>query len=75
MTALRRLSASRPFAAATLLAAYLLATFFRERVRQAFLDMRDPDLLSRFPRKGFIPADNDDFRPILETARKLDLVE
>jgi len=48
---------------------------FSDRVRQAFLDLRDPDLLSRFPRKRFIPADNEDFRPILDTARELGLVE
>ena len=48
---------------------------FSDRVRQAFLDLRDPELLARFPRKRFIPADNSDFRPILDTAHELDLVE
>lgn len=48
---------------------------FIERVQQAFLDLDDEELLSRFPRKGFIPASNDDYRPILETARELDLIE
>lgn len=36
--------------------------------------MDDPDLLKRFPRKGFIPASNDDYKTIEETAEKLDLL-
>lgn len=48
---------------------------FIERVQQAFLALDDEDLLSRFPREGFIPAENADYRPILETARELDLIE
>lgn len=48
---------------------------FIERVQQAFLELDDEHLLSRFPRKGFIPASNADYRPILETARELDLIE
>lgn len=48
---------------------------FANRVQQAFLDMEDPELLERFPREGFIPAENEDFAPILETARELDLIE
>lgn len=48
---------------------------FADRVQQAFLDMDDPELLERFPREGFIPAENEDFAPILETARELDLIE
>lgn len=48
---------------------------FIERVQQAFLDLDDPELLSRFPREGFIPATNADYRSILETARQLDLIE
>ena len=48
---------------------------FKEKVRQALLNMDDPDLLASFPRKGFIPASNDDFQPILDTARELKLVD
>ncbi len=48
---------------------------FKEKVRQALLNMDDPDLLASFPRKGFIPATNDDFQPILDTARELKLVD
>jgi len=50
-------------------------TGFIERVGQAFLDLDDPELLARFPRKGFIPASNEDYQPILDTARKLDLID
>ena len=48
---------------------------FKEKVRQALLNMDDPDLLASFPRKGFIAAKNSDFQPILDTARKLKLVD
>jgi phosphonate transport system substrate-binding protein len=48
---------------------------FMERVKQALLDMRDPDLLASFPRSGFIPATNADFQPILDTAREIDLID
>jgi len=48
---------------------------FKEKVRQALLNMDDPDLLASFPRKGFIPASNADFQPILDTARELKLVD
>ncbi|MFW5824200.1 MAG: putative selenate ABC transporter substrate-binding protein [Marinobacter sp.] len=48
---------------------------FRDKVTQALLDMDDPDLLERFPRKGFIPASNDDYDVIEETAKKLDLLD
>ncbi|MDZ7789222.1 MAG: putative selenate ABC transporter substrate-binding protein [Xanthomonadales bacterium] len=50
-------------------------TGFIDRVQQALLDLDDAELLSRFPRQGFIPASNADYRPILETARELDLIE
>lgn len=48
---------------------------FKEKVRQALLNMDDPDLLASFPRKGFIAAKNSDFQPILDTARELKLVD
>lgn len=48
---------------------------FKERVEEALLGMEDPELLQAFPRKGFIPADNDDYRPIADTARELDLLD
>ena len=48
---------------------------FADRVQQAILDIDDPELLARFPREGFIPASNEDYAPILETARELGLME
>ncbi len=48
---------------------------FKEKVRQALLDMDAPDLLASFPRKGFIPATNADFQPILDTAREIKLID
>ncbi|MCG7600193.1 putative selenate ABC transporter substrate-binding protein [Halomonas sp. McH1-25] len=48
---------------------------FKERVREALVDMNDPALLASFPREGFIPASNDDYQGIRETARALDLID
>ncbi|WP_456268048.1 putative selenate ABC transporter substrate-binding protein [Kushneria sp. AK178] len=43
-------------------------------VRQALLDMTDPDLLASFPREGFIPADNEDYAPIETVGQELGLL-
>lgn len=48
---------------------------FTERVRQALLEMDDPELLASFPRSGFIPADNDDYQVILDFGRELGLLD
>ncbi|PXY00184.1 putative selenate ABC transporter substrate-binding protein [Halomonas sp. LBP4] len=48
---------------------------FTERLQQALLDMDDPNLLASFPRSGFIPAENDDYREILEVAQSLGLID
>ncbi|EWH02196.1 putative selenate ABC transporter substrate-binding protein [Halomonas sp. BC04] len=48
---------------------------FTERLQQALLDMDDPDLLASFPRAGFIPAEDDDFREILEVGQSLGLLD
>ncbi|MFL1405149.1 putative selenate ABC transporter substrate-binding protein [Marinobacter sp. M1N3S26] len=47
---------------------------FKERVTEALLNMDDPDLLKRFPREGFIPASNDDYSAIEDTAEELGLL-
>ncbi|NWO10768.1 putative selenate ABC transporter substrate-binding protein [Chromohalobacter salexigens] len=47
---------------------------FTDKVRQALLDMHDPELLESFPRQGFIPADNDDYQPIEDVGEKLGLL-
>ncbi|WP_417228341.1 putative selenate ABC transporter substrate-binding protein [Amphritea sp.] len=48
---------------------------FSERVQQALLKMTDPELLSSFPRSGFIPASNDDFEPVRIVAKQVGLLD
>ncbi|WP_372614203.1 putative selenate ABC transporter substrate-binding protein [Halomonas sp.] len=48
---------------------------FTERLTRALLDMDDPELLASFPRSGFIPADNEDYREIQEVAQSLGLLD
>lgn len=48
---------------------------FSDKVQQALLDMNDPDLLASFPRKRFISASNDDYQPILDTAKEIGLLD
>lgn len=50
-------------------------TGFTGRVRQALLDMTDPELLSAFPRSGFIPASNTDYAPIEKTAIDIGIMD
>ncbi len=50
-------------------------TGFKQRVKQALIDMDDPDLLASFPRSRFISASNDDYQPILDTAKKIGLID
>ncbi len=48
---------------------------FAGRVKAALLGMKDPGLLALFPRKRFIPASNADYRPILDVARQIGLID
>lgn len=48
---------------------------FKEKLTKAFLDMKDPALLQVFPRSGFIPAKNEDYKAIEETAVALDIMD
>lgn len=48
---------------------------FSTKVKQALLNMNDPDLLSRFPRKSFIEAKNEDYQAILDTAKSIGLID
>ena len=50
-------------------------TGFSAKVKQALLDMKDPELLASFPRKSFISASNEDFITIEETARSIGLID
>lgn len=47
---------------------------FSERLTKAILDLKDKKLLGNFPRSGFIPASNEDYAPILETAKTLGII-
>ncbi len=48
---------------------------FTQRVTDALLAIDDPVLLNAFPREKFIPASNDDFAPIEETAKAIGLLD
>ncbi len=48
---------------------------FAARVQRALLELDDRDVLDAFPREKFIPATNDDFLPVLDTARSLGLMD
>ncbi|MDO7640745.1 MAG: putative selenate ABC transporter substrate-binding protein [Reinekea forsetii] len=48
---------------------------FKARVTQALLNMTDPDLLASFPRQSFIPASNQDYAPIENTAQAIGLLD
>ncbi|MEH6578876.1 MAG: putative selenate ABC transporter substrate-binding protein [Amphritea sp.] len=48
---------------------------FKARIKQALLDMDDPALLESFPRSRFISTENSDYLPILDTAKKIGLID
>lgn len=48
---------------------------FKDRVKQALLNLDDPALLESFPRSGFIPASNDDYEPIRKTAEEIGILD
>lgn len=48
---------------------------FSDKVQQALLAMKDPELLASFPRKSFIKADNSMYQPILDTAREIGILQ
>jgi len=48
---------------------------FKDRVKKVLLGMTDKDLLASFPRTRFIPAKNSDYKPILDTARAIKLID
>lgn len=48
---------------------------FKDKVRQALLDLNDPKLLESFPRSGFVSASNDDYVPIEKTAKALGIID
>lgn len=48
---------------------------FTARLKAALVDLKDPTILKAFPRSEFIPASNDDYKAIAETARKIGLID
>jgi phosphonate transport system substrate-binding protein len=48
---------------------------FKEKIREALLTMDTPELLSAFPRSGFIPAKNSDYEPIKNVAKEIGLID
>ena len=48
---------------------------FKAKIRQALLGMKDRQLLKAFPRKSFVPAKNFDYKPILDTAKRIGLID
>jgi phosphonate transport system substrate-binding protein len=48
---------------------------FKSKVREALLQMKDPDLLASFPRRSFIPAANGDYKPIEDVAKSVGLID
>lgn len=48
---------------------------FKQKIKQALLNMKDPELLNAFPRSSFISASNSDYLSILNTAKDIGLIE
>lgn len=48
---------------------------FTQKVTAALLGMKDRALLDAFPRKSFVPATNDDYKPIVNTAKSIGLID
>ncbi|MGI2260335.1 putative selenate ABC transporter substrate-binding protein [Shewanella sp. GXUN23E] len=48
---------------------------FRQKLTQALLNMKDPELLASFPRQSFVPAVNQDYLPIEELAQSIGLLD
>ena len=48
---------------------------FTDKIQQALLDMKSPELLNSFPRSGFIPASNSDYDPIKNVAKEIGLID
>jgi len=48
---------------------------FAAKVQKALLDLDDAEILKHFNRTKFINAENDMFKPVYDTAKKLDLID
>lgn len=48
---------------------------FIERVQRTLINIEDREILDAFPRERFIPASNDDYQMIIDTARAVGLMD
>jgi phosphonate transport system substrate-binding protein len=48
---------------------------FSQQVTEVLLAIDDPELLEAFPRSAFVPADNDDYQAIEDTAEAIGLLD
>ena len=48
---------------------------FKDRVREALLNLDDKELLESFPRSSFIPASNSDYEPISNVAEQIGILD
>lgn len=48
---------------------------FIQKVQTALIDLKDPEILSAFPRESFIPAQNSDFEPIFSVGKEVGLID
>ena len=48
---------------------------FSARLTQAVLEIKDPELLASFPRKGFSPAKNEDYEQLRGVAKSIGLLD
>lgn len=48
---------------------------FAAKVKKALLDLEDAEILKQFNRSKFIPAENDMFQPVYDTAKELKLID
>ena len=48
---------------------------FKQKVREALLNIKDPNLLAAFPRTSFIPAANSDYQQIHDVAKQIKLID
>jgi len=48
---------------------------FTDKVQRALIGMHNPDLLSSFPRKSFVPATNENYAPILDVAQSIGIID
>ncbi len=48
---------------------------FTKKLQAAILNIKDEKILNAFPRSGFIKAENKDFDPVLNTAKKIGLID